>query len=222
MSLSLSAFQSGMVRALAGEDTAPLRADAPGFVFTRLVRRTWCERRAFAAAGPALMLAPPEERRRLMGAYVDGGGGLALFLSTESESIWPFLAARLPDPSHALTICRMSMALTRARSAAPRFVSPVDDARSGRIERGRLASLVWFHAEPSDVLAALGGAPVPPLGPPTHAVLIAPGLPDLFRIASEEEAAFWESLPACGGPAAVIAQLSRVGAVQRPAPTACM
>lgn len=218
MSLSLAAFQSSLGRALRGEDTAPLRADAPGFVFTVLVRRTWCERRAVAAARPVLQLVALEQRRRLVADYVDAGGGLALFLPTESEAFLPFLAARLADPSHALTICRMSMALARARSAAAGFVPPAAGAWRGRVERGRFASLVWFHADPALVTAALGGGGAAPLGPRTHAVLFAPGLPDFFRIASEDEAALWESLPAsCGGPAPVIARLAREGAVELPA-----
>jgi hypothetical protein len=215
MSPSLAAFQSGLCRALRGEDTAPLNANSAGFIFTARVRRTWCERRAFAAARQVLLLAPAEQRRRLVMEYVDAGGGLALFLPTESESFLPFLAARLPDPSHALTVCRMSMALARAQSAAASFVPPAASACRGWAKRGRFASLVWFHADPALVMAALRGAAPPPLGPRTHAVLFAPGLPpEMFRVATEAEAALWESLPARGGPAGIIARLAREGAVE--------
>jgi hypothetical protein len=56
------------------------------------------------AARSVLALLPDLEKRRVVSDYVDQGGGLALFLAAESEAFLAFLADRLPDPSHALTI----------------------------------------------------------------------------------------------------------------------
>jgi hypothetical protein len=57
------------------------------------------------AARAVLTLLSDVERRRVVGDYVDQGGGLALFLAAESEAFLAYLAPRLRDPSHALTIC---------------------------------------------------------------------------------------------------------------------
>lgn len=81
------------------------------------------------AARTVLTLLPDAERRRLVADYVDRGGGLAMFRQTESEAFLAFLAARLPYPSHALTLCHMAQALNRAQSGA--------DLGGGRSERPR-------------------------------------------------------------------------------------
>lgn len=228
------------------------------------------------AARTVLTLVPEAERRRLVAEYVDQGGGLAMLLPSESAAFLDFLAPRLPDPSHALSLCRMDQALQRARLGSETFVEPeartvrgrietadrariqreawacleravqrrvevdardriernvwecveldvlrcvgwdvwqgigreargcverevwecLDRSARGRIERGPHASLVWFHAEPEAVLRALYGGPPPPVGAPAYPMLFAPGLPNLCRAASAEEAALWATLPA--------------------------
>jgi hypothetical protein len=62
-------------------------------------------------------------------------------------------------------------------------------------------------------MAAIGGAPLPPVGPPRQAVLFAPGLPNLFRLASRTEAAFWASLPTTDAGSPMIGPLLRDGAL---------
>ena len=115
MSHSLAAFQSDLGRALLGEDTCPIDSQSPGFRFTMTVRRSWCEGRSIMAARGVLRLMPTDDRERLVCAYVNEGGGLAWFQATESERFLAFLARNLPEPSHALTICRISQALAQAR-----------------------------------------------------------------------------------------------------------
>lgn len=195
MSGTLALFQSSLGRTLAGAETCPIDPDSPGFRFTLSVRRSWCEGRAIMAARTVMTVLPDEERARLVSEYVDAGGGLAWFLAAESERLLAFLAQRLPEPSHALTLCRMAQAMAQAKAGAEGFV-PVQRTESGRmVDRGPHASLVWFHADPAQVLAALRGAPLPPIGRPQEAVLFAPGLPGLFRVATAAEAALWERLP---------------------------
>ena len=195
MSGTLAEFQSRLGRALAGEETCPIDPDSPGFRFTLSVRRSWCEGRAIMAARTVMTMLPDDERARLVAAYVDAGGGLEWFLAAESERFLAFLARRLPDPSHALTLCRVAQAIALARTGVEGFVPAVRTATGRTINRGPHASLVWFHADPGAVLAALNGAPLPKLGAPRDAVLFAPGLPGLFRVATAVEAALWEQLP---------------------------
>lgn len=276
MTLSLAAFQSGIGRALKGEDICPIDPDSPGFRFTAAVRRSWCEGRTMIAARTVLTLVPDAERRRLVAEYVDQGGGLAMFQPTENEAFLAFLAPQLPDPSHALSLCRMDQALTRARLGSETLAAPesrenrtrirsefrgrveseawgcieravrkpgvrdvweciepevrgcierdvwgyiepelkgciepavlgsiereawgcIERVVRGRIVRGPHAALVWFHAEPEAVLRALYGAAPPPVGEPAYPLLFAPGLPNLYRAATAEEAALWARLPA--------------------------
>jgi hypothetical protein len=197
---SLASFQSELGRALLGEDACPIDRHSAGFRFTMKVRRSWCEGRSMIAAREVLKLIPESDGRRLAGDYVDQGGGLEWFLTTESERFFAFLAARLPDPSHALTICRMAQALAKAQLGAETFTPPGPRAGTVRVGRGSEASLVWFHADPAAVLSALNGGKCPPVGPPDHPVLIAPGLPNLFRMATAAEAALWARLPAAASP----------------------
>lgn len=158
MTLSLAEFQSGLGRALMGEDTCPVDPTSAGFRFTAAVRRSWCEGRTKIAARAVLTLVPDAERRRLVAEYVDRGGGLAMFLPTENAAFLAFLAPRLPDPSHALSLCRMDQALTRARLGSETFSLPenqkirerIEHRVRGRIEReirGRVEREVWACVE---------------------------------------------------------------------------
>lgn len=168
------------------------------------------------AARPVLTVMPDVQKGRLISDYVDQGGGLALFLGAESEAFLAFLAPRLPDPSHALTICRMSQALARAQAGVSMFVPPRQPLRAGPVGRSRHAALVWFHADPGAVMMALRGGKLPPVGPPDHAVLFAPGLPNLFRTATEAEAALWAELPAANALPDLVSRLLMEGVLAYP------
>jgi hypothetical protein len=218
--LSLAAFQSGLGRALRGENICPVDPGSPGFRFTASVRRSWCEGRAMVAARTVLKLVPEPERRRLVAEYIDAGGGLEMFLPAENEAFLRFLEPRLPGPSHPLSLCRMDRALTRARLGAETFQPPGRPGGLGhshryRIERGPHAALVWFHADPGAVLKALDGAPSPPVGEPTCPMLFAPGLPRLYRVATPAEAALWAVLPKDDVSFDVVEPLLAEGAVIR-------
>jgi len=216
MTGSLAAFQSDLGRALRGENTCPLDPNSAGYRFTMTVRRSWCEGRVIMAVRKVLTVIPTAERQRLIADYVDRGGGLEMFLEREGEAFLAFLVQRLPEPSHARTLCQMHQALIRARLGGSHFAAL--RRTGGPVCRGRYASLVWFYADPGAVVSALTGGELPPLGAPQHAMLFAPGLPDLFRTASEAEAALWASLPIADpmadAPTALIAPLLMAGVLE--------
>ncbi len=216
MTGSLAAFQSDLGRALRGEGTCAIDPQSAGFRFTMTVRRSWCEGRTIMAAPTVLTLISNGERLRLVGEYVDRGGGAMLSLAAESEAFLGFLAPRLPDPSHALTLCRMDQALTRARLGASTFLLSKQHVRDGPVSRGRYAALVRFYADPGAVMAALKGGKLPPVGPPDYAVLFAPGLPNLFRTATEAEAGLWDRLPLADPPLSLITPLLMEGVLEYP------
>jgi hypothetical protein len=213
---SLAAFQSNLGRALLGEDTCPIDTQSPGFRFTMTVRRSWCEGRSIMAARAVLSFMTRVDQQRLVREYVDHGGGLAWFQATESERFLAFLAVKLPEPSHALTICRMSQALAKARLGSSTVVPLVKQVEAGLVERGRHAALVWFYADPGEVMAALNGGQLPPIGPPSHAVLFAPGIQGLFRVATEAEAALWDTLAVANATPALVSALLMEGVLAHP------
>jgi hypothetical protein len=233
-----------------------------------------------------LQLVPDTLRQRLIADFVEHGGGWPVLSAAENITLLQFLALRLPDPSHAYSLCRMEIALACASTGAEIFVEPEyrsvqgqskrdmaarieaeawaciqramqagaatgtwdhieraawvgvagavwdgvgRDARSrleceawqivarsarNRIERGRYASLVWFHAEPETVLSALHGATSPPVGKPAYPVLCGPGVPNLCRTATTEEASLWQRLPSDDTAPDLVERLLSEGIVQ--------
>ena len=211
---SLAAFQSRLGDALRGAGSCPLNPNSEGFRFTMAVRRSWCEGRAFLAARAVLMLLPVSDRQCLVREYVDGGGGLAWFAAAETEAFLAFLAPRLPNPSHAQTACRVGQALARARKGALTFAPPSPQAGAWFVDRGHHAALIRFHADPAAIMKAFDGGKVPPVGAPDYPVLVAPGLPNLYRSATDEEAALWDRLPAANAPAPLASALLSEGVLR--------
>jgi hypothetical protein len=169
----------------------------PGFRFTRHIQRSWCIARTAGAARLTLSALAPEQRRRVVEDWVDAGGGNALDVTTEAAGFLEFVAQRLPDPSHALSVCRMEQAAYRASAAAASFtaVDPtVLDDPDTVLRTGSGAALVRFLTAPRRLFEALaGGKPLPPPDD-CFAYLFAPGLPTLRRPAREHEAAVWDRL----------------------------
>jgi hypothetical protein len=183
-----------------GDALAELRelVNDPGFGFTRHVQRSWCVGRTAAVARLTLSLLTTDERRRVVDDWVDAGGGKALDLASEAAAFLRFLASRLTDPSHALSVCRMEEAAYRASAAAATF-SPPDprllDDPSAMLRVGTASAVVRFLAEPRRLFGAMAAdEPLPPLGKEGFPHLFAPGLPALRRSATTTEASLWERL----------------------------
>jgi hypothetical protein len=145
-----------------------------------------------------LSILSTEQRRQLVDDWVDAGGGAAFDPATEAEAFLEFVAGRLTDPSHAMTVCRMEQATYRASGAALRFTPPdlslLDHPRA-MLCAGRGAALVRFFAEPQRLFAAIEAkVPLPPLSDRHFPVLFAPGLPTLHRATDHDEMAIWEKL----------------------------
>ena len=173
-------------------------SSSSGFRFTAAIRRSWCEGRAANAAALTLSILPSGASRQMIEEWVRLGGGLSSFFASEADSFLEFIAARLPDPSHELTVARLEQAVLRAGDAALVFRPPDASVLSEvdrELRRSEYAALVRFFAEPHRIFAALDGHhPLPPLSDRAYPVLFAPGLPGLFREASNDEAALWDKL----------------------------
>jgi hypothetical protein len=122
---------------------------------------------------------------------VDGGGGTASFVASESDAFLSFIAEHLKNPSHELTICRMEQATLRASEGARNFVPRLVSERLEKLDCELTASpyarVVQFYAEPRFVLGALDSGAFPPLSEEPISVLFAPGLDLLSRLATTEE-----------------------------------
>ena len=181
---------------------------SPDFVFTQFVRQSWCVGRTKALARLTLSVLSEEAGRNLVDDWVARGGGAAFDPMSEAEGLFEFAAARLEDPSHALTICRMEQAALRASAAALTFAAPdltLDDEALTFVCRGKGAGLVRFFAPPERLLACVSaGEPLPALTEESLPILFTPGLAELCRPATEEETAFWESLQAPASAAALM------------------
>jgi hypothetical protein len=171
--------------------------DSKGFRATANIQRSWCESRAATGARLTLSILPQAERRELIREWVDGGGGTNSFFAAEAEAFLAFIARRLTDPSHAMSLCRLEQAVLRAEAGAAQF-EPAQPAVLGDpacvLRRGHHAALVVLFAEFEQLLAAIEGqGPAPPLSD-EQVLLVAPGLPGLARPADALETALWRAL----------------------------
>lgn len=181
-----------------------IRAGA-GFRFTAGVQRSWCVGRSERAATLTLSILPEALRRRVLDEWVDAGGGTSSFFAGEADALLEFIAGRLPDPSHELTVCRFEQATRRASEGTNGFRASAPEASltpGSTLRRGRFAGMVIFHGRPEDIIAAvLSNRPLPPVSPlDAVPVLFGPGLEGLWRTASPRETALWEMLASAVSP----------------------
>jgi hypothetical protein len=196
--MSLQDFQTHLGLRLLGRDTAPdpLFGTA-GFALTAKVQRSWSRFRAEGAARPTLDLLPATQSASLLDRWLDMGGGAKSFASSEAEAFLEFIAAELPEPSDAMTICRTQQAIVRATAAALDFMPPpVDRPIEGAALVGRHpdATLVPFPSGPGPLLALLDAKATVTADSAAVDVLFAPGLAGLCRIAEAEEVSIWREL----------------------------
>lgn len=169
-----------------------------GIAMTARVRRSWCMGRARRAAPLTLSALPVEQRTALLAGWVEAGGGTGSFFEQEADAFLAFIAARLEEPSHAMSLCRFERAAIRARSSPFRDQRPPPAPHDAAVlVQAPDADLVALRASPESLLGALGGGrPWPGLeGEPQH-LLIAPGIEGLVRAASDREIAFWQAAEA--------------------------
>jgi hypothetical protein len=112
--------------------------------------RPWRLGTTMISAPMILQLIPAADGQRLIAEYVDRGGAWPVPSAPENATLLEFLASRLPAPSHALSLCRMEIALTRARLGAALFVEPEYRSiqeRSNRDVRARIEHEAWACIE---------------------------------------------------------------------------
>ncbi|HTV95830.1 MAG TPA: hypothetical protein VME42_07490 [Steroidobacteraceae bacterium] len=206
-------------------------SESAGIRFTSALRRSWCARRAVNVGLLALSILKEDARRSLLASWINSGGGTTSFFATEVDALLEFIARQLPDPSPELAVCRFEQLTLRAGDRSSSFRAPdpglFEPQRIAR--RAHHAGVVLFDG---DVDAMLGMRPpreaLPidparaPAGAPT-ALLVAPGLQPVWRMASRHERELWARLEApapigalleAGCPGEAIRTLLHIGALE--------
>jgi hypothetical protein len=177
-----------------GLDASPQTA---GFRFTAAVQRSRCARRTVNAGLLALSVLRDETRRRLLDEWIHSGAGTSSLFATEADALLDVIARQLPDPSPELSLCRLEQLALRANDKASSF-KPPDRARLGPqriVGRAPHAGVVLFPGEPDLILSGLlRQKPAPAASVDLTALLVAPGLQPLCRVASDHERGLWDRL----------------------------
>jgi len=173
---------------------------SPGFQLTANIQRSWCESRAATVARQTLAAVSPDVREQMLHEWTAQGGGTSSFVESEADAFLEFIARRLPEPSHVLTLCRLEQAAYRAASMAD-ACAPIPRSALARsktlIKRSAHATLVPFYVEPARLFDALqDNAAIARDAAPVCHLLFAPGIPGVVRRASENEIALWFALTA--------------------------
>jgi len=145
--------------------------ETAAFMFTREVQRSWCEQKVVNAAYLTFSVLSDATRRRIIDDWIDAGGDSSAFVEIDAQELLMFVAERLPNPSTELNVCRLEQAAIRASQHADTFQAP-DPALLDlpkHVRRGRHAGLIT-------------------------ALLVAPGLQFLHRMASSIEHLLWNRL----------------------------
>jgi hypothetical protein len=196
-----------------------------GLRFGAAVQHSWSARRAVNPGLLALSILRDEERCNLLSAWIASGGGTPSFFPAEADALLDCIAEQLPDPSLSLGLCRLEQLTLRASNHAISFKAPEPAFLQLRrvIRRARHAGIVLFVGDVDAVLSTLLRRNSPPSRSEATALLVAPGLRRLWRIATPLENELWTRLSAPtaaqallqdGYPGAAIETLLHVGALE--------
>jgi hypothetical protein len=136
-----------------------------GFHFTSQVQHSWCTRRAVNEGLLTLSILRDDVRQSLLAAW-----------TKSADNLLDFIAGHLPDSSAEMAVCRFEQLALRAHRAAAGFKAPDRAQFDPRriLKRGEDAGLATF--------------------PEGRALLVAPGMTALCRLASPFEKRLWARL----------------------------
>ncbi|MCJ8157048.1 hypothetical protein [Sphingomonas sp. LaA6.9] len=197
----LEQYQHALTRAVCGEmlngtDRALLGPgmNYAGLGLTARIRQSWCKGRAARAAMLTLSALPSSERAAHLSAWVSAGGGTRAHIQLEAEAFLSFLGGRLADPSDALSLCRLELALVRARRRDDRIPKGRDLAENTMVRRSPYAAIVNVPASIDRIVAdPVDRARTQRRGDAEISLLVAPGLAGQLRAATSRERALWRA-----------------------------
>lgn len=196
-------------------------AGAPGFAMTCYIQRWW---RATKLESTLRLTTAALQAARLpvMDAYLDQRPCSSLFFLPEALGFLDFVAT-LGDRHgpHLQPFAAFERAFLLCQELATRFRAPAPPAPGAMVHVHPAAALIKFEAPVAELFpAVLAGQPLPEPGDAPAWILVAPGLPRLWREATPEERAVLTELavapapvPASGAPAPW-AELLAAGAIE--------
>jgi len=184
-------------------------AGTPGFELTCYVPRWWRYTRVSRSARLTLA-ALRETREAVLQSYLRATPCTTLFFISEGLSFLEYVIATTALP-HVKAVAEFERAVWVLKREAPSAPIPLQLPSSEEVlARNPVAALVTFAAAPEAVLGALvTGQPLPQEPAEPHPVLIAPGLPRMWRPASAQEA---QAFDACA-PTATVGALTALPGV---------
>jgi hypothetical protein len=175
----------------------------------------------------ALSILRDDARRKLLASWINSGGGTTSFFAAEADALLEFIAQQLPDPSPELAVCRFEQFTLRAgdRSCSFRAPDPALLEPKRMICRAYHGGVVLFQGDVAAILGTRRPRDALPLrcsGAET-ALLVAPGLQPVWRMASRYEERLWARLDTAssvaalleeGYPSDVISTMLHIGALE--------
>jgi hypothetical protein len=182
---------------------------APGFEVTCYIQRWWRETKLRWTARltlAAIRAAEPTLEAVMLKRYLDSTPLSSLFFTPEAIGFLEFTAREAASLSHVADIARFEQALLLVKDAALQFVEKNAEAKgqdfdelssNARLASHPAAALLEFAVPPEDLLGALvAGRSLPPARAERFSILIAPGLPHLWRPAMPDEVQLWATCQA--------------------------
>jgi hypothetical protein len=160
----------------------------------------------------------PEHAARIIGDYLDSVPCTSLFFVPETLGFLEFVIQDGPAVPHLDSIARFEKTLLGVAEVASSH-SQVQTPGSlipptAQIRRHPAAAIISFAAPAEHLIGALlSGAPIPGAEAPDHPILVAPGLPYLWRPATAHEVCLFAS---CQPPAAASRLMATIGGNQQP------
>jgi len=168
-------------------------AGSAGFDVTCDIQRWWRATRLRMIVRLTLAAMGERQAELLLRSYIESVPFSSFFFIPEALSFLEYAIEHAPHAPHFLSAASFERAMLLASDAAPSQSRPARPTvrlrASQKIRRNPAASIVEFDAPPEALLAALlFGEPLPASQGESFPVLVAPGLPHLWRDASPCEA----------------------------------
>ena len=164
----------------------------PGFDVTCYIQRWWRETKLRWTARLTLAAMGSELGAAMLKRYLDATPISSLFFTPEALGFMDFAAREAAALPHVAEIAGFERALLIVKDAALQFVNESAEADqlspNQQIAQHPAAALLELAAPPEELLGALiTGHSLPPACAERFPILIAPGLPHLWRPATPDE-----------------------------------
>lgn len=166
--------------------------DSPGMQLTCEVQQWWRRMRLQSTLRLTLAVLPPAQRMAVIQAYIASEPCMSLFFVPEALQFLEFVLKTAPDVPYLEVVARFEHALFRVKETRDTLACTPQEVvallPTHRIGCYEAAALILFPTRPEWLLGALlQGTVLPEPDGHQYPVLVAPGLPHLWRQATPDE-----------------------------------